>query len=277
MVRMFVVLPLYIVLCMASLQSNAQSKNGGLLICGHRGGFYNLLPENSLTAMRYTVSNCRLQPAVVEVDVRKSKNGTLYILHDETVDRTTNGTGKITELADDYLNTLKLKTSSGLLTDESIPEFSKVLAYAKNNEVLLMLDVKDDIWKDVIDLVNKYSLAEKCIALTFNPAVTEKVYSLSRMISISFFLKDIPAWNVVSKMNIPDRKLITYVTATTDLSLIATLKQRKIRIIADASETMRNNANIYSGGFYKTMIEKMNLDVLITDFPVEVSQQLYQY
>lgn len=274
--RIFMVLILHIVSCIVSLQGNAQGKKDELLICGHRGGFYNLLPENSLTAIQYTVNNCRLQPAVVEVDVRKSKDGTLYILHDETVGRTTNGNGKITELTDDCLDTLKLKTLSGLLTDESLPAFSEVLAYAKNNNVLLMLDVKDDIWKDVLDLVNKYSLAEKCIALTFNPSVTEKVYSLSRIITISFLAKDIAACNAIGKLNIPDRNLMAYVTATTDLSLLATLEQRKIRIIADASETMRNNARLYDGVFYKTMVEKMNLAILITDFPVEVSQQLYQ-
>lgn len=270
-----IVLLLYIVSCMAQLHGYAQSKKDPLLICGHRGGFYNLLPENSLTAMRYTVNNCMLEPAVVEVDVRKSKDGTLYILHDETVDRTTNGNRKIAELTDDYLNALKLKTSSGSLTDESLPRFSEVLVYAKNNNVVLMLDVKDDIWRNVIDLVNKYSLAEKCIALTFNPGITEKVYSLSHTISISFLAKNAAAWNTIEKLNIPDSQLMAYVTAITDLPLIATLKHRKIKIIADASETMRNNGLLYNSDSYKTMVEKMNLDMLITDFPVEVSKQLY--
>jgi glycerophosphoryl diester phosphodiesterase len=255
--------------------SCAQSKRDTMLVCGHRGGFYNLLPENSLTAIRYTANNCMLQPAVVEVDVRKSKDGTLYILHDETVDRTTNGSGRIEELMDSYLNTLMLKTSSGLLADEHLPEFSEVLTYAKNNNVVLMLDVKDDIWKDVIDLVNKYSLAEKCIALTFSSAVTAKVYNLSHAISISFLAKDAAEWRTIEKLNIPDAKLMAYVTATTDLALVAKLKQRKVKILADASETMRNKSLLYNSDFYKAMVDRMNLDILITDFPVEVSRQLY--
>lgn len=77
--------------------------------------------------------------------MRRSKDGTLYILHDETVDRTTNGKGNITKLTDTYVNALKLKTSSGMLTNESVPAFREVLAYAENNGVVLMLDVKDDI------------------------------------------------------------------------------------------------------------------------------------
>jgi hypothetical protein len=138
-----------------------------------------------------------------------------------------------------------------------------------------MLDVKDDIWKDVIDLVNKYSLAEKCIALTFSSAVTAKVYNLSHAISISFLAKDAAEWRTIEKLNIPDAKLMAYVTATTDLTLVAKLKQRKIKILADASETMRNKSLLYNSDFYKAMVDRMDLDILITDFPVEVSRQLY--
>ncbi len=270
MLRIIIVLLIYMVV----MPVNAQNQKDTLQICGHRGGFYNRLPENSLLAIRYTADNGLLKPVVVEVDVRKSKDGTLYILHDETVDRTTNGKGSISTLTDAYINTLKLRTSSGILTNESVPAFRDVLVYAQRNNVVLMLDVKDDIWEDVISLVDEYSMAEKCIALTFNPVVTAKVYRLSNGIAISFLAKDEASWNVIQKLNIPYDKLIAYVTSTTDLSLINAIHQRKIRIIADASESMRNNASLYSRDFYRSMIDKMKLDILITDFPVDVSKLL---
>lgn len=267
MLKMIVALLMYI----AVMPVSAQIKNDTLLVCGHRGGFYNMLPENSLSAIRYTSDNCLRKPVVVEVDVRKSKNGTLYILHDETVDRTTNGKGNIATLTDTYINTLKLKTSSGILTNESVPAFREVLTYAKNNDVVLMLDVKDDIWKDVISLVNEYDMAKKCIALTFNPMVTAKVYSFSRVIAISFIAKDETSWNVIQKLNIPNDNLVAYITSSTDISLISAIHERKISMIADASESFRNNASLYTSDFYRAMIDKMNLDILITDFPVDVS------
>jgi glycerophosphoryl diester phosphodiesterase len=159
MVRIMVALLMYA----GVFSARAQNQNDTLLVCGHRGGFYNLLPENSLSAIRYTNDNCRLKPVVIEIDVRRSKDGTLYILHDETVDRTTNGKGNITTLTDTYINALKLKSSTGILTNESVPAFREVLAYAKNNGVVLMLDVKDDIWRDVISVVNEYGMADKYI------------------------------------------------------------------------------------------------------------------
>jgi glycerophosphoryl diester phosphodiesterase len=262
-------------ICIATLTAHAQGK-GTVLVCGHRGGFYNMLPENSFAAIRYTAENCKPNRVVIEVDVRRSKDGTLYILHDETVDRTTNGRGNIAALADNYIHALKLKTSSGMLTDESLPTFREVLIYAKSNNVILMLDVKDDIWNDVINLVNKYSMEERCIALTFNPAVTAKVYNLSKTIAISFLAKDIASWDAIQKLNIPGDNLVAYVSSATDSLLKEVIGQRKIITTGDASESVRNNSSLYSREFYRATVGGMSLDILITDFPVDVLRLLQQ-
>lgn len=261
-----------LLICIAVMSANAQHKNETLMICGHRGGFFNMLPENSLSAIRYTAENCLLKPVVMEVDVRKSKDGTLYILHDETVDRTTNGKGNINTLTDGYIKSLRLKTASGMITNESLPALRDILMYVKNNNVVLMLDIKDNIWQDVISLVNEYGVAEKCIVLTFSPAITARVYSLSVNIAISFLANDDASWFAIQKLNIPYSNLVAYVTSTTTSSLIETIHQHKIRIITDASESMRNKAALYSRDFYQSMVDRMNLNILITDFPVDVSK-----
>jgi glycerophosphoryl diester phosphodiesterase len=245
-----------------------------VLICGHRGGFYSQLPENSLTAIKYTVSHCKIKPVIVEVDIRKSKEGTLYIMHDETVDRTTNGVGKISDLSDAYLNALYLRTSSGELTHEPISTFEKVLAYAKSNDVVLMLDIKDDVWKETIELATRYDLIKKCIVLTFDPAITSKVYSLSHAVAISFLAKDEASWRSVQKSGISNRSLMAYITISTKEALIKEFHQLKIAMMTDASESTRNNAAIYPVEFYQEMIAKKQIDILITDFPVDVSQKL---
>jgi glycerophosphoryl diester phosphodiesterase len=269
-----------LVLCVLNYLAMAQQHDflskgrDTVLICGHRGGFYSQLPENSLTAIKYTVSHCKIKPVIVEVDIRKSKEGTLYIMHDETVDRTTNGVGKISDLSDAYLNALYLRTSSGELTNEPIPTFEKVLAYAKSNDVVLMLDIKDDVWKETIELATRYDLIKKCIVLTFDPAITSKVYSLSHAVAISFLAKDEASWRSVQKSGISNHSLIAYITISTKEALIKEFHQLKIAMMTDASESTRNNAAIYPVEFYQEMIAKKQIDILITDFPVDVSQKL---
>lgn len=60
-------------------------------IIAHRGGL-GLKPENTMLAFRNADS---LNVDVLEMDVRRSKDGKLIVIHDETVDRTTNGTGLV--------------------------------------------------------------------------------------------------------------------------------------------------------------------------------------
>src|SRR6476469_1921058 len=65
-----------------------------LAVIGHRGGKA-LAPENTLAAFRNAI---KLGADYVEVDVRATKDGRLVIMHDSSVDRTTNGTGAVKEL-----------------------------------------------------------------------------------------------------------------------------------------------------------------------------------
>jgi glycerophosphoryl diester phosphodiesterase len=73
------------------------------LIIGHRGGFESKLPENSISMFDFTYANACSKPIGIEFDIRESASGSLYIMHDSTVDRTTNGSGKITILSDSYI------------------------------------------------------------------------------------------------------------------------------------------------------------------------------
>ena len=98
-----------------------------LKIAGHRGGYYYEHPESSLPLFGSIAKKFKSDTIIVELDLRKSKNGTIYIMHDETVDRTTNGKGKIDQLDDAYLNSLYLKKENGEITHERIPTFDDVL------------------------------------------------------------------------------------------------------------------------------------------------------
>lgn len=65
------------------------------LVLAHRGGA-DLKPENTFEAFDHAVE---LQVDVLEIDVRTTSDGEFVVIHDSTVDRTTNGTGKVIELS----------------------------------------------------------------------------------------------------------------------------------------------------------------------------------
>ena len=104
-------------------------------ICAHRGAM-NTHPENTLAAFREAV---RLGAHMIELDVRMTKNGHLVILHDETVDRTTNGKGKISELTIDEVKHLDAGSwKSNKFSDERIPTLKEALAI-----------MPEDIWLNI--------------------------------------------------------------------------------------------------------------------------------
>ena len=76
------------------------------LVIGHRGA-RSVAPENTLEGIK-AAARCRAD--MVEVDVRLSKDGALVLMHDETVDRTTKGIGKVEDLNLDDLKSLGVPT-----------------------------------------------------------------------------------------------------------------------------------------------------------------------
>lgn len=86
-------------------------------VIAHRGASIEQ-PENTLAAFRRAIE---LQPLGIKLDVRLSKDGVAVLMHDSTVDRTTNGTGLVTEFTAEELHALDAGNG------EPVPTFAEVL------------------------------------------------------------------------------------------------------------------------------------------------------
>jgi glycerophosphoryl diester phosphodiesterase len=237
------------------------------LICGHRGGFYADYPENSLAAIGYT-GRGTASPIMVEFDLRRSKEGTLFLMHDQTVDRTTNGHGNIAELSDDYVSSLFLKRANGELSGEKIPSYEDLLRFVETRNILLMFDAKGDVWPEAIQRLTERKLLHKSMFLTFTPADTQKVYSLSEDVRISFLVKTEKDWESVRNLSIPTQKLIAYMDRNAAPDLITQIRKSGIPVMADVSENAGGRNSPFPAEYYVQLVEKMKLDILITDYPI---------
>jgi glycerophosphoryl diester phosphodiesterase len=240
-----------------------------LKIAGHRGGYYYEHPESSLPLFVSIAKKFKSDTIMVELDLRKSKNGTIYIMHDETVDRTTSGTGKINELEDAYLNSLFLKKENGEITRERIPTFEEVLIFIKKKNINLMLDIKTPIHAEAYALVKKYKTENRMLTLTFNMELTKKVASLSNQIALSALIESENDWQQFKDVPMLPEKKIAYINSKTPATLIQELKNNKVKIMADVSEALRNSGKPLEEIGYQNKVKDSALDILITDFPVE--------
>jgi glycerophosphoryl diester phosphodiesterase len=96
--------------------------------------------ENSLRAMERCFT--KYQCVVQEIDVRMTSDSVLVLLHDDSLERTTTGKGKLNQQNWHYVQQLQLKDTRGnVLHHETVPLFDDILKLAKG-KVLLALDMK---------------------------------------------------------------------------------------------------------------------------------------
>lgn len=121
----------------------------------------------------------------MEVDVRESKDGHVVVIHDEKVDRTTNGRGYVKELTLDELKQL----DAGL--GEKIPTLREVIREVKG-KIRLVIEIKvQNIEQKVLQLIAEETMKKDVIVVSFYSNVLEKIKGLDGEIKTGFIFSKI--------------------------------------------------------------------------------------
>ena len=106
-----------------------------IMVVSHRADWRNA-PENSLQG----IQNCiDMGVDMVEIDLKKTKDGHLVLIHDRTVDRTMNGKGKVEDYTLAELKAMQLKNGVGCKTRHQIPTLEEVMLLCKG-KVMVNID-----------------------------------------------------------------------------------------------------------------------------------------
>jgi len=121
-------------------------ESGKVWVCSHRGNTYygqkiGSIPENSVRAIERAVT---AGAQMIEMDVRSSADGALVMMHDATIDRTTDGAGAVADLSLAMLKRFKLKAEDGTVTDDQIPTLEEALL-AGRGKIFYELDIKKGV------------------------------------------------------------------------------------------------------------------------------------
>ncbi len=133
-----------------------------------------------------------------------------------------------------------------------------------------MLDIKTDIWKEVLEAVRLQALESRCIVLTFDPSVSKRVRELSAGVTVSCLVKNEEQWNSIRALNIPSQRMIAYIHESTPGALITQLREQGIPVMTDVSENGKGHTTPLSPDHYRRLANEKQLDILITDYPAEV-------
>ena len=129
-----------------------------VLVVAHRGDWRNA-PENSLAAIDNAI---KMGVDIVELDVAKTKDGQLVLMHDNKIDRTTTGKGNVSDWTLDSLKTLKLRNGCSIRTKHSIPTLEEALLLAKG-KIMVNLDKSYDIFDEVYAVLEKTGTTDQVI------------------------------------------------------------------------------------------------------------------
>jgi glycerophosphoryl diester phosphodiesterase len=128
-------------------------------VIAHRGGSA-LAPENTLAALRRAH---RLGVDYVEIDVRATSDGALVLLHDRSVDRTTDGTGDVADLTLAAVRGLDAGSHfSPRYARERVPTLDEALAYCRDR-VLVYLDHKAGSVAEVLAALDAHAMGDRVV------------------------------------------------------------------------------------------------------------------
>lgn len=143
-------------------------------ICAHRG-YWKDAPENSIKAIELAIEN---KIDIIELDVRMSKDGKLLLMHDASIDRTSNGKGKVAGLS--YQTLSEYRLYHGLeLTSEHIPLLAEALAAARG-KIYIDLDVKITNYKLIYDMVKLYGMLSQVMFTVYDPVVAQELAKIDK-------------------------------------------------------------------------------------------------
>ncbi|OGE28008.1 hypothetical protein A3H81_01105 [Candidatus Daviesbacteria bacterium RIFCSPLOWO2_02_FULL_38_18] len=178
-------------------------------IVGHRGAM-GLAPENTLKAFKI---GCGSNVEVVECDIHLSKDKKLIVIHDNTLDRTTNGEGWVRDFTLEELK--KLDAGDG----ETIPTLDEVINLVMDYNKKLIIEIKGESWEVVKETTahlieylkgNKYS--DKFIIHSFWHAAVKLIKEKYPQIKTS----------VIMMLGLPPQKMIALIeSANADGAAIA--------------------------------------------------------
>lgn len=201
---------------------------GRMMVAAHRG-FHHASPENSLAALRAAAA---LGVDFVECDVRHTSDDVLVLMHDTTVDRTTDGSGELATLSWSEVSALTLDSGDGADPESvRVPRLSDVLEAARQLGVMLYLDQKTDHTEQVIDLIAGGGYHDLAVVRDDSPIIVS-------MVARDPALEVLPAvasWAEFEEALtlLPDLRMVELTRPTADANLTERIGARGVRVQQD--------------------------------------------
>lgn len=182
---------------------------GATIISAHRGGPKSGYPENAIETFAYTLSKI---PALIELDIVRSKDGVYVLMHDSDLGRTSTGSGAVSDKTLEELRRESLRDPTGHAPRPAmrIPTLEEVLVWAKDRAVI-QLDLKRGVdVADIVALVQKHGAERYTAVIVDDVAEAAKVVALDPTISMSVGITRPERLDELTAAGVPDDRIFAF-------------------------------------------------------------------
>lgn len=257
---------MFLFICASLIISSCGEAKSFPLVSGHRGGM-GIAPENTLAAadscIKYKIS-------YMECDVCISKDSVFYILHDSTLDRTTNGCGNIKEWNSIDIDTLDAGSWFGeAFKGQRVPRLVDVLRRAKGNDLKITIDYRNGDIRKLLDLVESEDMWENCCFAFHSEEVAKQFINLApNAKSLQVYMYDEESLDRLATKLKPGIAVININVLTPELmKKCKAYNMRVLALVLGAGNKTKE---------YEKAI-KLGVDIVATDYPQDfVKKYIYK-
>lgn len=165
------------------------ARDRGVLVSAHRAVLDASTPENSLAGIRAT--GAAIRPALLEIDVTRTSDGALVLMHDDTLERTTTGRGRVADHTLAQLRATRLIDGAGTVTDDPPPTLREALEAAGKVGSIVTLDFKSSgadgeiLTRQVIAETRAAGAAKRVVLIVYNDVDALRLAALAPEMMIS--------------------------------------------------------------------------------------------
>lgn len=240
-------------------------------VVGHRGLEHHL-PEN--TEINFSVS---FQFGLgVEVDVRQTADGVFVCMHDDTVDRTTTGTGLVAKYSYADLRALDAGShQSNFTAGERVPPFSALLerlSAARNPNNLVLLDLKIDgegVVEELVELVRKHGVLDQVVFIgvtIIRPDVRARLKAADPAVQIAALAQTAQDLPVTLRDPHANWAYLRFVPSAAEVAQIRAQGMRTVVVGAPVVGMELENWR---------KVKDAGVDALMTEYPLECRRALF--
>ncbi len=242
-------------------------------ISAHRGGPVPGYPENALETLQRT--SLEIPHVLLEVDVRASGEGTLILLHDETLDRTTTGSGPVDQTNDLTLEQLMLVDENGDLTKFHIPTLAAVFDWLPGSDAFLSLDIKSrSLFDPTLELVRFKGVLDRVEFITYSADAARQLYELEPEAHLSVAIRNPEELERIRAIGISGNQLAAFTGQTLrDESLYSLIHDFGAIVTLGTIGNLDRKAATQGDGLYTDWM-RIGVDRIATDRPFVVYENI---